>query len=123
MGYYREGDRRYRLAAIVKGDPDQAKDVIKTARSRPGSLPIPSVPGADEAVHVVLQASPEAPKVEWLLARKGALVAAAGDDELAIKPSDPPAAQQAARLTKDEAIAKLKPWLAAPAPAASAPKK
>jgi hypothetical protein len=122
MGFYKDGERRYRLAAIQKGDADQAKDVMKTIRSRPGALPVPGP--ADDSVHVVLQASPESAKVEWLFTRKGALVAGAGDEELAIKPGDAPEKQNAARLSKDEATAKLKAWLngaAAPSSASGAP--
>jgi hypothetical protein len=111
-GYYKDGDRRYRLVALARTDADQAKDAFKSLKGRPGSLPVPSFAGVDEAAHVVLQSSADAPKVEWLVARKGALVIAAGDEELALNASDPPAKQQAARLTKDEAIAKLTAWLA-----------
>jgi hypothetical protein len=119
VGYYVDGGKRYRLAAIAKSDADQAKDVMKTIKSRPGAIPVAaSMAGAaDDAVHVVLQASPESPKVEWLFARKGSLVAGAGDEELAIHPGDPPEKQAAARLSKDDAVAKLKAWLGA------APKK
>jgi hypothetical protein len=117
VGYYKDGDRRYRLVAITNGgDVDHAKDVMKTFKGRAGSLSVPG-PG-DESLHVVLQAAPEAPKVEWLLTRKGALIAGAGDEETLLKVGDSPEQQAKVRLTKDEAIAKLKTWLAgAPAPA------
>jgi hypothetical protein len=121
VGYYKEGAERYRLVAIQKTDADQAKDVMKTLKGKPGSLAVPSVPGSDESLHAVLQSSPEAPKVEWLFARKGALVAGVGDEESLLKTGDTPEQQAKVRLSKDEAIAKLKGWLAGPvvAPAAS----
>jgi hypothetical protein len=109
LGYCKEGAERYRLAAIQKADTDQAKDVMTTLRGTPGAIPVPPVRGADESVHVVLQSSPEAPKVEWLFARKGALVAGAGDEESLLRTGD------SVRLPKDEAIAKLEAWLAGPA--------
>jgi hypothetical protein len=122
VGYCKEGAERYRLVAIKKADADQAKDVMKTLRGTPGAIPVPAVPGADESVHVVLQSSPEAPKVEWLFARAGSLVAGAGDEESLLRTGT-----ASVRLSKDEAIAKLQSWLAtgpapAPAPAASARK-
>jgi hypothetical protein len=119
VGYYRDGDRRYRLLAIVKNDADQAKDVMKTFKAKPGSLAVPG-PG-DESLHVVLQAVPEAPKVEWLFTRKGALVAGVGDEETLLKAGDSAEQQAKVRVAKDEALAKLKTWLAGPPapPAAS----
>jgi hypothetical protein len=123
VGYYKDGDRRYRLVAIQKSDADQAKDVMKTLKGKAGATAVPGV--GDEALHVVLQASPEAPKVEWILARKGALVAGAGDEETLLKSGETAEQQAKARLPKDEAIAKLKAWLgsvtatAAPAPSAA----
>jgi hypothetical protein len=111
VGFYKDGDRRYRLLAIQKSDADQAKDVMKVWKGRPGSSTAAG-PG-DESVRVVMQASPDSAKVEWLLTRKGALVAGVGDEETLIHPTDPPDVQAKARLTKDEATAKLKDWLAA----------
>ena len=124
VGYYKEGERRYRLAAIQKIDADQAKDVMKTLKGKAGSQTVPG-PG-DESLHVVLQAAPEAPKVEWLFTRKGSLVAGVGDEETLLKAGDTPEQQAKVRLAKDEAVAKLKAWIggaAAPAASASAGKK
>jgi hypothetical protein len=126
VGYYEDksasADLRYRLLAIQKSDADQAKDVMKTFKGKPGSTSVPG-PG-DESLHVVLQASPDAPKVEWLLTRKGSLVAGAGDEETKLTTAGSPEEQAKVRLPKDEALAKLKVWLAAPpAPAAAATKK
>jgi len=112
VGYYKDGDRRYRLLAIQKADADQAKDVMKTFKAHAGSTVVPAGPG-DESLHVVLQPTPDSPKVEWLVTRKGSLVAGAGDEETLIHPTEPPDAQAKVRLTKDEATAKLKDWFAA----------
>ncbi len=112
VGFYKDGARRYRLLAIQKADADQAKDVMKTLKARPRSTSVPPAPG-EESVHVVLQPTPDSAKVEWLITRKGSLIAGAGDEETAIHPSDPPDVQAKARLTSDEAIARLKDWLAA----------
>jgi hypothetical protein len=124
IGFYKDGDRRYRLVAIPKADADQAKDLMKSLKAKPGSAAVAPASG-DESLHVVLQASPDAAKVEWLFTRKGSLVAAAGDEETLLRAGDSPDQQSKVRLSKDDAIAKLRDWLAsAPAPAASAaPKK
>jgi hypothetical protein len=119
VGFYKDGDRRYRLLALQRADAEQAKDVMKTLKARPGSVVVPPASG-DESLHVVTQANPDAAKVEWLFTRKGALVAAVGDEETLIHPTDAPDVQAKVRVTKDEAIAKLKDWLAgSPPPAPS----
>ncbi|HEY2510377.1 MAG TPA: DUF6599 family protein [Polyangiaceae bacterium] len=126
VGYYKDGALRYRLLAIPKADAEQAKDVIKTFKAKAAGQPVTGA--GDEAVHVVLRAAADAPKVEWLLARKGAQVVGIGDEESLLKPGDTADQQAKVRVPKDTAIAKLKAWLdAAPSPVASsapaAPKK
>ncbi len=120
VGYYKDGARRWRVVAMAPGEEVQAKDLMKTLKQRPGSIPIAGV--GDEAVHVVNPGEGQGPKVEMLLARRGAVIAGVADDEYALRAA-PPDQQQAARLTKDEAIPKVKELLergAAPVPAASA---
>jgi hypothetical protein len=121
FGFYSEGGRRWRVLAIVKDDADQAKDAFKTIKSKPGSLPVASV--GDEAAHVIVPSAGEdktagAPKVEMLVARKGNVVWGISDEEYVLRAA-PPAEREKARLTKDEAIAKIKPLLSTAAPAPS----
>ena len=67
----------------------------------------------DEAAHVVVGGQAGSPKVELLVARKGSAIWGISDEEYAQRGSGPGAAEkeQKARLSKDEAIAKLKPLL------------
>jgi hypothetical protein len=129
LGFYKEGDLRWRTLAIFKDDAEQAKDAFKTLKSKPGTLPIAGL--GDEAAHVVVPGQGGGPKVELLVARKGTAIWGIGDEEYALRGAGGADKEQRARLTKEEAIAKLKPLLAlaaAPAgadagsaPAASAP--
>jgi hypothetical protein len=126
VGFYKDGDRRWRVLSIVKDDPEQAKDVFKTLKSKPGSLPIANI--GDEAAHVVAPQEGEGgggPKIEGLIARKGKAIVGVFDEEYALRSKD----GEKARLTKDDAIARIKPLLessaasapsSAPAPSASA---
>lgn len=107
LGFYKDGDRRWRTLAIFKGDADQAKDAFKTIKSKPGTLPVAGV--GDEAAHVVVPGQGGGPKVEFLVARKGSAVWGVGDEEYALREAGDGA--QKARLTKEEAIAKLRPLL------------
>lgn len=120
LGYYKDGDRRWRTLVIFKDDADQAKDALKTIKAKPGTLPVAGL--GDEAAHVVVPAQGGGPKVEMLVARKGNTIWGISDEEYALREAGGGEKEQKARLTKDEAIAKLKPLLtgAAPAPAAAA---
>ena len=126
VGFYKDGDRRWRVLAIVKDDADQAKDAFKTMKSKPGSLPVANT--GDEAAHVVVPSTGEdkanAPKVEMLVARKGNVIWGVGDEEFVLRQATGPDRDKA-RVTKDDAVAKMKTLLAipvpAPAPAPSAP--
>jgi hypothetical protein len=121
VGFYKDGDRRWRFLAIVKDDADQAKDSFKTIKSKPGTLPVANT--GDEAAHVVVPSTGEdkanAPKVEMLVARKGNVVWGVSDEEFALRAASG-ADREKARLTKDEAVAKMKTLLAIPAPAGGA---
>lgn len=115
LGFYKEGDRRWRVLSIVKDDADQAKDAFKTMKAKPGTLPVPAM--GDEAAHLVVGGGKDGgASVEFLVARKGNVIWGVGDEEYALRAAGA-AGLEKARLTKDEAIAKLKPLLAAGPPA------
>lgn len=117
IGFYKDGDRRWRVVSIVKDDADQAKDAFKTMKSGAGSLPIANS-GGDEGAHVIVPGNGD-PKVEMFIVRKGNQIWGVGDEEYALRGVTGPD-QQKARLTKDEATAKMKALLAsAPASATS----
>ena len=118
IGYYKEGDKRFRMVAMMRDDADQARDSMKVIKSRPGMLPVKDV--GDDAANVVVQEAPERAKSDYVFARKGNLIAGIGDEELVLKSGEAPEKQAALKLTKDEKLAKLRAWLAAPATTASA---
>lgn len=114
FGFYKDADRRFRVLAIVKDDAEQAKDVFKTIKSKPGTLPVPAM--GDEAAHVIVpnlteDKSGSAPKVEMLVVRKKNVVWGVSDEEFALRAASG-ADREKVHLTKDEAMAKMKPLLA-----------
>lgn len=121
VGFYKEGDRRWRVLSIVKDDAEQAKDAFKTIKSRPGTLPVANT--GDEAAHVIVPKGGDdkasAPKIEMLVARKGNIVWGVGDEEYVIR-AETGAEREKARLTKDEAMARMKTVLAIASPSGSA---
>ena len=115
LGFYKEGDRRWRTLAIFKDDADQAKDAFKTIKAKPGTLPIAAM--GDEAAHVVVAPQGGGPKIELLVVRKGNAIWGIADEEYALRGAD----KEKARFTKEESIAKIKPLLAGGDAGAGAP--
>jgi len=135
IGYYKEGEKRYRMVVLLRDDNDQARDAMKLLKGKPGALPIKDV--ADDAVALVIQEAPDRAKADYVFARKGNFVIAIGDEELVLKTGEPAEKSAALKLTRDEKLAKIRAWTpatapatsgsaaasSAPAPSASAPKK
>jgi hypothetical protein len=109
VGYYKDGDKRWRQVAAVRADADGAKEAFRVFRSEKGSLPVKGV--GDEAVQVVLREAADRPRAEYIVARKGTLVAAVGDEELVLDPAATAEKQAATKLTRDEKVAKLAAWV------------
>ncbi len=111
IGFYKDGERRWRVMAIVKDDAEQAKDAFKQIKSKPGTMPIANT--GDEAAHVVVpqEKADKSTKVEMFVVRKGNVIWGVGDEEYALREE-----KEKARLTKDEAIAKMKPLLSVAVP-------
>jgi hypothetical protein len=109
VGYYKDEHKRWRVLAIAKSDPEQAKDVFKSLRHA-GFQAIPNL--GDEAMHVVIHPGPSRPKLEYVIVRKGKIVAGVGDEELMLSSGGalpPPTAKPGeALLTKDEKLSKLR---------------
>jgi uncharacterized protein DUF6599 len=109
VGYYKDGDRRWRQIAVVGKDADAAKETFRAFKQRPGSLPLKDM--GDEAVLVVLQEGPERARAEYVVARRGSLVEGVGDEELVLDPATPASKQAPLKLTRNEKIAKVASWL------------
>jgi hypothetical protein len=109
VGYYKDGDKRWRDVAIARDGVEGAKEAFRAFRQKAGSAPVKSL--GDEAVLVVIQEAPDRAKAEYVVARKGSLVAAVGDEELVLDPTTPSGALAPLKLTRDEKIAKLALWL------------
>jgi hypothetical protein len=120
IGFYKDGDKRWRVMSMATADADQAKDAMKTLKGRPGALPIAGV--GDEAVQVTTSATKDAPKVTLYAARKGAAVFGVADEEYALIAAGTPDKQAPVRVAKEDAVAKLKTLLAsAPVAGSAAP--
>jgi hypothetical protein len=105
VGYYKDGDKRWRTVAMTRADAEGAKEVFRAFKLRPGALPIKGL--GDEAVQVVLQESPDRAKAEYVVVRKATMVTAIGDEELVLDPATPSDKLAPLKLTKDEKVQRL----------------
>ena len=105
LGFYKEGDKRYRVLAIVRDDVDQAKDALKTFGKVRGATEDKSI--GEGAYRVTLQEK-DGSKLEWLVARSGKSVFGIGDEEYVVQPRMPQGEHDKVCLSRDEKAARLK---------------
>jgi hypothetical protein len=120
FGYYRDGDKRFRFAAMPRADEEQAKDVIATMLKLGGATKEKYI--GDGAVRV-MRKDGDGPAVEWIFARVGKNVVGVGDEPRAVKSGATAEELAKVSLSKDEKIAKLKAALKPDADVAPAPSK
>jgi hypothetical protein len=83
IGYYQDGEIRYRIVGLSRGDEDAAKDVLGTLKKLPGSK-VQKDLGFD-AVAFSTREGEGAPQAEWLAGRSGGNVIIVGDEPLKLK--------------------------------------
>jgi len=105
LGFYRDGQTRYRVVALARADEDAAKDVIGTLKKLPGSK-VQKDLGFD-AVRFSTRESEGAPQAEWLAGRAGSSVLLVGDEPLSLKPGS-----DAGRISEEARLALMKSALA-----------
>jgi hypothetical protein len=109
VGYYKEGTKRWRELAIARSDADGGKEVFRAFKLKAGSVTVKGL--GDEAVQITVQEGADRAKAEYVVARKGGLVAGVGDEELVLDPKTPNEALAPLKLTREEKLARLASWL------------
>jgi hypothetical protein len=104
-GFYKDGDKRYRVLSVVRDDVDQAKDVIKTFSKLRGATEEKGP--YDSGYHVMLQ-DKDGSKLEWVVARAGKTVVGIGDEEFIVQPGMTTSEHDKICLSKDEKLTRLK---------------
>ncbi|MGK3995770.1 DUF6599 family protein [Sorangium sp. So ce1024] len=113
FGYYKEADKRYRVLSVVRGDVDQAKDVLSTLAKRQGASREKGI--GDGAVRLMHKEG-ESPATEWIFARVGKTVYGVGDEARVLRNGMTADEHAKVTLTKEEKTARLKKIVSAPAP-------
>ncbi len=106
-GFYKDGDKRYRVLSLVRDDPDQAKDVLKTFGKIKGAVEEKGL--AEHAYHLYI--TKDGAKVEWVIARAGKAVMGIGDEEYVVKQGMSPADRDKLCLPREEKVARLRALL------------
>jgi hypothetical protein len=105
VGYYRSGERRWRVLGAVRPDEAGAADVTRTLAKLEGATTLKSV--AFPAVAFTLRAPGDGPKLEGVIGRKGPNVLGIGDEEHALGTDVPAAEAEKKRLGREEKIQRL----------------
>lgn len=105
LGYYKDGEKRWRILSIVAADDAAAKDIMKSFGKLEGAKPLKD-PRID-ALGFHTQADESGPRIHWLLTRKGSTVLGVGDEEFVLGDAEAAEAKQKS-LSLEEKIARLR---------------
>lgn len=106
VGYYKEGDKRWRVLSLVRSDEDAAKDVMKTLTKLPGAKVLKGT--TFDGVRFELRADDSSPKVVWVAGRRGERVFGIGDEEHVLGADKPEDAVAKVSLSEEDKLTRLK---------------
>jgi hypothetical protein len=106
---YADGAKRWRGVLWIRSDAATASADLKALRAKSGALPAPTA--GEDGVSLALVESKDAPKADYVFARKGAIVFGVGDETLAFDPTKKPEEQAALRLSLAEKGDRVKAML------------
>jgi hypothetical protein len=113
VGYYKNGDKRWRVLAISRPDEESAKDVMKTLKSIAGAKGLKGQ--TFDAMSFERRLDDQSPKINWLVGRSGGKVFGIGDEEHALDTDKPATEAAKVSLSEAEKLEQLKVLLGVPA--------
>ncbi|MBI5537207.1 MAG: hypothetical protein HY898_31085 [Deltaproteobacteria bacterium] len=108
-GFYKDGEKRYRVLSITRNDADQAKDVFQSIAKRKGATKEKEPIG--DGVLRVMTGDKDSPRVEWVVARSGKQILGVGDETLVLKSDASAADHDKVCLSKEQKLALVKTLL------------
>lgn len=105
IGYYRDGEKRWRVLAIVRPDAEAAHDVLTTLARSPAAHRLASAP--IEAYSFIERRLPAEPAVGWVVGQRQEVVYGVGDEAAALPEFMPAEREAAVKLGLPDKIAKL----------------
>jgi hypothetical protein len=109
IGFYKDGDKRYRVLSMARSDADQAKDVLQSITRSKGATREKD-PIGDGAIRL-LGGDKDGPRPEWIVARSGKQVLGIGDEAQTLKAGMTAADREKVSLTREQKVAALKVML------------
>lgn len=106
VGFYRDGETRFRIFAIARGDANEAKADMRLFKSRPKAKPEAAL--GEEAVSVELEGGAEKGGASFVVARVGNTVIGVGSEPFATAQSADEAARKARLKSLVTALAPAK---------------
>jgi hypothetical protein len=79
LGYYQEGSKRWRVAAVVRPDAESAKDVMSTLEQQADARRIDNAPL--EALKLSERGAGSEPALSWVIGRRAEVVVGVADEE------------------------------------------
>jgi len=105
FGYYRQGEKRFRVASLLRADAEQAKDVLSTLGKLAGAS---KEKGVGEGAVRLMRKEGEGAAAEWIFARAKNAVVGVGDEARVLRAGMTADEHGKVTLTKDEKIERLK---------------
>lgn len=120
VGYYKNGDKRWRVLAIVRPDEAAAGDVMRTLKKAQGAEPVKSGPVA-EASRFSVKDQETGPKTDWVVSRFGSRILGVGDETFGRADGAPASTTDAEKLDRLKTALEAAQARPTPAGAASGP--
>lgn len=105
LGYYRDGDKRWRVLAIVRPDDESARDVLSTLDRSPAARSIRSAPL--DALAFTERRLPAEPQVGWVVGQRHEVIYGVGDEPTALPEFMPAEREAAVKLSLPDKLVKL----------------
>jgi hypothetical protein len=102
-GYYREGNKRWRVISIVRPDAESAKDVLGTLGRHPSAKKIKGL----EAIEFTERRLPAEPQLDWVFGQRGDVIYGIGDEATALPEFMPARDEAKVKLSLYEKLGKL----------------
>lgn len=102
-GYYREGNKRWRVLSIVRPDAESARDVLGTLGRHPSAKKIKGL----EAIEFTERRLPAEPQLDWVFGQRGDVIYGIGDEATALPELMPARDEAKVKLSLSEKLGKL----------------
>lgn len=106
VGFYKDGDKRWRVVVLVRQDEDAADDVLESLKKVDRASTLKEV--LFPALSFQTQHDDSSPRTEYVAGRRGKHVFAVGDEDLVLGGGRSKDEEAKTKLSRDEKLALLK---------------